>query len=385
MRCDKDTPVTMADGTMLRVDVYRPAGPGPFPVILSAHPYGKDRLPRLRRDRYRPVGQYRTFRHPERIEFSAWTGWEAPDPAFWVPRGYAVVNADLRGFGASQGVGAPFSDKEAQDCCELVEWAGTQPWSTGRVGLDGVSYLAIVQYKVAAMKPAHLAAICPWEGLSDLYRDFARPGGIAESGFMRIWSTGMRHAGRVGIDIRAQQEQRPLIDDWWRSLCPDLERIEVPALVCASFSDHSLHSRGSFEAFRRIGSRHKWLYTHRGGKWSTYYGPRPPRRGPASSTGPQRAGQRPGHHAPRPARDPRPGQRGPCGTPRLRLPAAGDGVAQAVTGRRHRPAHRPAGARCGERRVRRARPGRLLRLGLPGGHCAPRAHGAAPSRRGARR
>jgi putative CocE/NonD family hydrolase len=61
------------------------------------------------------------------------------------------------------------------------------------------------------------------------------------------------------------------MDDWWASLLPDLPRIEVPALICASFSDHSLHTRGSFEAFRRISSPDRWLYTHRGGKWATYY------------------------------------------------------------------------------------------------------------------
>jgi putative CocE/NonD family hydrolase len=66
---------------------------------------------------------------------------------------------------------------------DLIEWAGMQSWSSGLVGLDGVSYLAISQYKVAALKPPSLAAICPWEGLSDLYRDFAYPGGVREDGF----------------------------------------------------------------------------------------------------------------------------------------------------------------------------------------------------------
>ena len=47
--------------------------------------------------------------------------------------------------------------------------------------------------------------------------------------------------------------------------------ITVPALICASFSDQGLHSRGSFAAFRRLGSAQKFLYTHRGGKWATYY------------------------------------------------------------------------------------------------------------------
>jgi uncharacterized protein len=266
-----DVEVTMRDGVVLRVNVHRPPGSARAPVILSAHPYGKDALPKLRKGRYRPVFQSRVFRHPQPVEFSALTGWEAPDPAYWVPRGYVVVNADLRGFGRSDGVGAPLSDQEASDVHDLVEWAGRQPWSTGKVGLDGVSYLAISQWKAAALRPPHLAAICPWEGFTDIYRDFMRPGSIREDGFSAIWAGAVRRVGRTDVDIRAEQKARPLFDQWWASLCPDLERVEVPALICASFSDHRLHSRGSFEAWRRLGSRHKWLYTHRGGKWSTYY------------------------------------------------------------------------------------------------------------------
>jgi predicted acyl esterase len=182
---------------------------------------------------------------------SAWTGWEAPDPAFWVPRGYAVVNADLRGGGASEGTAALFSDQEAEDYYELIEWAGGQPWSSGRVGLAGVSYLAISQYKVAALRPPHLAAICPWEGFTDLYRDFARPGGVLESGFSSIWSTLTRKKARVAGNLRRELARRPERDEWYAVLTPRLEQIEVPMLVCGSFSDHSLQTRGSFEAFRR--------------------------------------------------------------------------------------------------------------------------------------
>jgi uncharacterized protein len=270
---DVDVEVAMRDGVVLRVNVHRPSGSERtrLPVILSAHPYGKDVLPRVRRGRYRPVFQSRVFRHPEPVFFSALTGWEAPDPGHWVPRGYVVINADLRGFGRSDGTGAPLSDQEARDVYDLVEWAGTQSWSNGKVGMDGVSYLAISQWKAAALRPPHLAAICPWEGFTDAYRDFLRPGGVREDGFSIIWAGAVKHFGRTTTDLRAEQKARPFIDDWWGSLCPELEQVDVPALVCASFSDHRLHSRGSFEAWRRLGSRHKWLYTHRGGKWATYY------------------------------------------------------------------------------------------------------------------
>ncbi|MFN8169702.1 MAG: CocE/NonD family hydrolase [Candidatus Nanopelagicales bacterium] len=268
---DWDVPVVVRDGTTLRVNVFRPARGGSAPTILSAHPYGKDRIPAKSRSGHGLNPQYRVFAQPEPVRISAYTSWEAPDPSFWVPRGYVVVNADLRGSGTSEGTGQLLSDLEADDYYDLVEWVGTQPWCTGKVGLDGVSYLAISQYKVAALRPPHLAAICPWEGFSDLYRDFARPGGGREDGFSILWSTMTRRASRVEGDLRAEIVAREERDEWYESLTPELERIEVPMLVCGSFSDHSLHTRGSFEAFRRASSPQRWLYTHRDGKWSHYY------------------------------------------------------------------------------------------------------------------
>ena len=267
-------PVKVRDGTTLRVNVFRPNEPGTYPVIMSAHPYGKDRIPAHSRSGHAVNPQYRMFPQPEPIAFSAWTSWEAPDPGVWVPRGYVVVNADLRGGGTAEGTGALFSDEEAQDYYDLIEWAGVQPWSNGRVGLDGVSYLCMSQYKVAALNPPHLAAICPWEGFSDLYRDFARPGGSREDGFTIVWSKGTSKIARLRDDFRREVQERTERDEWYRSKTPNLERIKVPMLVCGSFSDHSLHSRGSFELFRRAASTQKWLYTHRGGKWSTYYSER---------------------------------------------------------------------------------------------------------------
>jgi uncharacterized protein len=67
------------------------------------------------------------------------------------------------------------------------------------------------------------------------------------------------------------QDSHPLRDDFWRSVVPDLSAIKVPMLVCGSFSDNNLHSRGSIRAFSRGGSTHARLYTHRGGKWATFY------------------------------------------------------------------------------------------------------------------
>src|SRR6478735_10715009 len=269
-----DVPVPMRDGVRLRANVFRPATGGPWPVIVCAHPYGKDDIPLPHRTRrgYRASFQYRLMRTAP-LTHSAWTSWESPDPGHWVGRGYVVVNADLRGWGTSEGDPTVLSEQEGRDVHDVVEWAGTQPWSTGRVGLNGVSYLAISQWAGAAERPPHLAAICPWEGFTDFYRDFARPGGVLETGFFTIWSTVTKRRSRGRVDLRGPARDRPLVDRWWSDRNRAIEQIDVPALICGSFSDHNLHTPGSFEGFRRIASTHKWLYTHRGPKWSTYYSP----------------------------------------------------------------------------------------------------------------
>jgi predicted acyl esterase len=276
---ERDVGVAVRDGTVLRLDVHRPAPAGRqsdpaaprVPVLLCAHPYGKATRPRRRRRGWSVPGQFRMLTQSEPFSVSALASWEAPDPGFWVPRGYAVVNLDLRGWGASGGTGELFSEQEGRDIHDVIEWLAAQPWCDGQVAMTGVSYLAISQWAAAAERPPHLVAINPWEGLTDLYRDLARPGGIREDGFVLLWSTLLKRQRRSPVTIRSEAAARPLIDDWWRARSRDLEAIEVPALVGASFSDHCLHSRGSFEGYRRIGSARRYLYTHRSPKWAAYY------------------------------------------------------------------------------------------------------------------
>jgi hypothetical protein len=265
-----DLPVVVRDGTTLRVNVALPARGLRFPVLMSAHPYGKDDLPRRRGRGYRVSIQYRMLRQTDVVRFSSLTGWEAPDPVWWTAQGYAVVNCDLRGAGTSEGSAGLLSDTEADDIYDLIEWAAAQSWSTGAVGMLGVSYLAMSQWKAAALRPPSLKAICPWEGLTDAYRDLFRPGGISEVGMTRMWNVALRRV-RQRYRLSEQQRARPLRDEWWRALSPALADIEVPALICGSFSDNNLHSRGSFRAFEHIGSTERFLYTHRDGKWATFY------------------------------------------------------------------------------------------------------------------
>ena len=268
----RDLPVAVRDGTTLRVNVVLPAGGGRFPVLMSAHPYGKDNLPRRHGRGWRVSFLYRILRQTATVRFSSLTGWEAPDPAWWAAQGYAVASCDLRGAGTSEGSASLLSDQEGEDVYDLIEWAAAQSWSTGAVGMMGVSYLAMSQWKAAAMQPPSLKAICPWEGFTDAYRDLMRPGGIRENGFVRLWSLSLRRV-RQRYKLVGQQRRHPLHDDWWRALAPDLEKITVPALICGSFSDNNLHSRGSIRGWEHVASSDRFLYTHRGGKWAIFYSP----------------------------------------------------------------------------------------------------------------
>jgi uncharacterized protein len=263
---ERDVGVMMADGIRLSANVFRPAGAGPWPVILALTPYGKDADPGKTREESCArraaiglgMGRYRV---------SDCTPFEAPDPAYWVAHGYVVVHVDLRGCFKSQGQRKVFSRAEISDYSAIVDWAGTEAWSTGKVALHGVSYLAICQWHAAAAPSPYLTAIVPWEGASDSYRDVRFHGGVPETAFHRAWSS------KMGADQNTEQagpSRTPPITSF-RENRADLAAIRVPALICGSFSDQGLHTKGCFDAFMRISSEHKWLYTHGRGKWTVYY------------------------------------------------------------------------------------------------------------------
>jgi putative CocE/NonD family hydrolase len=86
-------------------------------------------------------------------DFNEFTRFEAADPIYWCRNGFVIINADMRGSWASEGDLTWMSEQEVDDMYDLIEWAGTQPWSNGKVGMHGVSYLAWSQWKVAAANP----------------------------------------------------------------------------------------------------------------------------------------------------------------------------------------------------------------------------------------
>jgi len=139
--------------------------------------------------------------------------------------------------------------------------------------MTGVSYLAAVQYLVGQLKPPHLAAINPWEGFSDWYREFAYHGGIRETGFVPRGSSNLRFGKQRYEDTDANVQAHPLHDAYWESKETDLSAIDIPAFVVGSWADQALHTRGTFEAFRKFSSPDKWLLGHGRKKWAHYYMP----------------------------------------------------------------------------------------------------------------
>jgi len=257
-----DVPVTMRDGVRIYVNVFRPEQEGRYPVLINWAPYGKHG-----RIKYRYFPRCAVCDS----DLSELAIFEAADPEYWCSHGYAVVHADPRGAWGSEGDLTLFSPQEAEDCYDLVEWAGTRSWSNGRVGLHGASYLAWTQWKVAALNPPHLAAINPWEGVSDFYRELAFHGGIPETTFLRMWVPSVSFTATRVEDLLRMAREHPLLDEYWESKNADLSRITVPAFVVASWSDHGLHTRGTLEGFKRITSEDKWLLVHGRKKWQHFY------------------------------------------------------------------------------------------------------------------
>ena len=128
MQIDKDVAMKTRDGVTLRADVYRPDGSGWFPVLLSRLPYDK-------------------------------TGRRRPgDIDVFVEHGYVVIFQDTRGRFASEGDAYYPLTWEAEDGYDAVEWAAALPYSNGRVGTMGQSYLGATQYLLAPTRPPHLLA-----------------------------------------------------------------------------------------------------------------------------------------------------------------------------------------------------------------------------------
>ncbi len=136
--------------------------------------------------------------------------------------------------------------------------------------MSGTSYLAASQWFTAAEQPPHLAAINPWEGVSDVYRDLVMRGGMPDTGFAALLQHGSFFGKNQKEDILTEAERYPLMHDLWEDKIPAFDQITVPAYVVASYSN-TLHTAGTFRGWRRMASEDKWLRIHNTQEWPDYY------------------------------------------------------------------------------------------------------------------
>ncbi len=258
----KDVRVPMRDGVTLATDVYRPAVEGRYPTLLQRIPYGKE---------------------------PAWLRDASVDVMRIVQAGYAVVHQDTRGAGASEGVYRPFVD-DRQDGVDAITWAAAQPWSTGQVGMIGISYTAGTQWLAAIEAPAELKAFAPHSFHGDPYGGWLYQGGAFSLGLAIRWSLNYflpsvkDKAEYVGSVDRYKELiwrlpisdmpllepvapfyfewlSHPVYDAYWRPWSPlaNIDKVVAPALMTTGWYDALLAGAlGAYTAFKarnRVGSR----------------------------------------------------------------------------------------------------------------------------------
>lgn len=256
----KEVKIPMRDGNYLAANLYQPNADGDFPVIMTMCPYGKD----THFSQFAPANPTVAIEYTHSQDKGPLLSWETPNPEYWVPQGYAVLRVDERGIGNSPGKLDILSSALKKDYYDAIEWAGTQAWSNGRIGLLGISYLAMSQWAVASEQPPHLACIIPWEGTVDYYADFCYPGGIQANGFLSFWWENgvLTHQYNPGgslseeqlqdnrIDFPEMVKNNPLRDQSWTNRFSDLSKVEVPLLSASNWFSAGMHTRGTFWDFR---------------------------------------------------------------------------------------------------------------------------------------
>lgn len=277
---EEDVWITMPDGVRLCVDIYRPKAPGKFPALLSLSNYGKTSQKLPTAPFYEPSDYLRGT-----------GGHESGEQHYYVPRGYVQVIPDVRGVGKSEG---EFAGDWHKDGYHIIEWMAQQEWCDGNVGMLGMSQFAIAQFLVAAMKPPHLKAICPIEGLTDWYRDHFYHGGIFNYLFANSYGRLLPVSKKGGIaslkefseaelkeKVTALQKNpdiqcipylylatecppmNPLVfdllmhpydGDFYKKMSPYslFGDIEIPSLMGARWNGGVLHLPGAIDAYHRL-------------------------------------------------------------------------------------------------------------------------------------
>ena len=272
---ERDVAIPLSTGDELVGDLFRPATDDPVPVVAGFHPYNNE----FQTAPMAPVG------------FSLQRGWmESGDPYFLARRGYAHGIFNVRGTGKSTGWYQAMGPRESADVAEAVEWLGARPWSTGSVGLSGISYFAWLQLQTAMLAPPSLKAIFAPFGATDFYRDFLYHGGILSYRFLMGWKDkldGLRYrswyaerhgeeAFEAAVAAALADEEiaavpalvaalrnplgpnalvadivlAPLDTEWWAERRVSYAETSVPAYLGACWGLNGLHLPAAFRSFR---------------------------------------------------------------------------------------------------------------------------------------
>lgn len=253
IQVDHDVQIVVRDGCRLYVDIYRPADSAEkIPAIIGWSCYGKkySALSML------PMTVWQCCVKDE--ELSGIEKFEGVDPQKWCPRGYAIVSVDSRGTGNSDGQIPIMGSQDAEDAYDVIEALANMPWCNGKVGMAGNSALAIIQWHTASQQPPHLAAIAPWEGSGDLFREqFCRGGVFSMSNFDLITREIIK--GNFGVEDFAEMYRRsPLANAYWNDKRADMTKIKCPTFISGSdFS--SIHTMGAVRGYMEVPHDKKWI------------------------------------------------------------------------------------------------------------------------------
>ncbi len=261
-----DRVTSTIDGITLYVEVHLPDGDGPWPTIMHSSPYNAlERIPGV----YPEEG----FPQQSMVEY-------------YVPRGYAYVVADVRGFGESEGCVEVWGPNEQQDQYDLVEWVAEQDWSDGNVGMIGVSYPGTTPLEAAVMAPPHLKAIVAVAGLTDPYFDW-HYGGVptgesygsnaAYQGIGAVAPVNVEHGadwvkaavnggcGTAELVAASYQPDGTYTDYYWdRNLSARVDQVQAAVLYTQGFTDGNVKPAQLLNWFNELDVPKKGIF----GQWA---------------------------------------------------------------------------------------------------------------------
>lgn len=259
IECVQDIAIPLRDGTTVYGDLYRKLGEGPVPIILVYSMYSKQGGNFNRNFSVCKTGFPKS-------QVSGLQCFESPDPAYWCQYGYAICMVDQRGIDHS-GSNMVFMGKQAGlDCYDVIEFLASQDFCTGKVTMMGNSQLAMIQWTAAEARPPHLAAIAPFEGLRDEYRDCVCRGGMPNTIFHDTDIIPYLYGQNQFEDISTMLKKYPLINEYWEDKIAKISDLTIPAYIVASWT-HSIHTKNSINGFRELGSTDKWLRIHNTHEW----------------------------------------------------------------------------------------------------------------------